>query len=195
MSTLYLKGLKQGDVQMTAVGLVNAGLFFFLSLAKPLIKLAPFKPPCSVFATSVMVSVCGQFFAHFGSLFATLRLCESFLKPSGRSNNIVDGKFQPNLINSAIFLLSAAMQVNNFVINYRGPPFTQDLKENVYLWRSVLVIYVLLLVVIGGQFEPLNDFLQLAPFPSSIFQAQLLGILVLNFLVCYFAEKISLLIF
>jgi cation-transporting ATPase 13A1 len=31
MSALYLRGLKQGDTQMTATGLVIAALFFFLS--------------------------------------------------------------------------------------------------------------------------------------------------------------------
>ena len=31
MSALYLRGLKQGDMQMTFSGLITAGLFFFLS--------------------------------------------------------------------------------------------------------------------------------------------------------------------
>ena len=31
MSALYLRGLKQGDMQMTSSGLITAGLFFFLS--------------------------------------------------------------------------------------------------------------------------------------------------------------------
>jgi manganese-transporting P-type ATPase len=33
MSALYLRGLKQGDMQMTCSGLITAGLFFFLSQA------------------------------------------------------------------------------------------------------------------------------------------------------------------
>jgi cation-transporting ATPase 13A1 len=35
MSALYLRGLKQGDTQMTATGLVIAALFFFLSQVSP----------------------------------------------------------------------------------------------------------------------------------------------------------------
>jgi cation-transporting ATPase 13A1 len=81
------------------------------------------------------------------------------------------------------------MQVNNFVVNYRGHPFTQSIQENTLLWRSVQGIYASLLIVAGGQLPPLNDFLQLAPFPSSNFQAILIAILVLNFGVSFAIEK------
>ncbi len=46
--------------QMTATGLVTAGLFFFLSQAKPLNDISAARPPPSVFSTSVVVSVLGQ---------------------------------------------------------------------------------------------------------------------------------------
>ena len=189
MSALYLKGLKQGDVQMTASGLVTAGLFFFLSQAKPLTRLAPNKPPSSVFAKSIATSIAGQFLVHLASLIATLLLCESSVA-SDDSTLTVDGKFQPNVINSAMFLLSAVMQVNNFVVNYRGHPFTQSIQENATLWGVIRVIYAALLIVAGGQFEPLNDFLQMAPFPSSQFQGALLLILCLNFALGYGIEYI-----
>ena len=102
-----------------------------------------------------------------------------------------DGKFQPNTVNSAVFLLSAVMQVNNFVVNYRGHPFTQSIQENIPLWRSVQIIYASLLVIAGGQVEPLNDLLQMAPFPSSEFQASIIAVLVANFLLCYGIEHFS----
>lgn len=75
------------------------------------------------------------------------------------------------------------------MVNYRGHPFTQSIQENTALWRSVQVIYTALLIVAGGQLEPLNDLLQMAPFPSPIFQASLIGILLFNFGVCYGIEK------
>jgi cation-transporting ATPase 13A1 len=100
-----------------------------------------------------------------------------------------DGKFQPNTVNSAVFMLSSVMQVNNFVVNYRGHPFTQSIQENTPLWRSVQAIYAALLIVAGGQVEPLNDFLQMAPFPSADFQAAIIGVLGANFALCYAIEK------
>jgi hypothetical protein len=51
------------------------------------------------------------------------------------------------------------------------------------------VLYGVLLVVAGGQLEPLNDLLQMAPFPSPEFQGYLLGILVVNFAACYAVER------
>jgi cation-transporting ATPase 13A1 len=190
MSALYLIGLKQGDMQMTASGLVTAGLFFFLSQAKPLAQLAPARPPSSVFAASISVSIVGQFVIHLASLWATLRLCQQYISPDD-STLAMDGKFQPNVINSAMFLLSVAMQINNFVVNYRGHPFTQSIQDNYLLWRSVQAIYLALLVLAGGQFEPLNDLLQMAPFPSANFQGYLLLILLANFSLSYTVEILS----
>ncbi len=173
---------------MTASGLIVAGLFFFLSQAKPLQRISPIKPPCSVFAYSVGLSILGQFAVHLLSLMAVLHLCERHITQDDFSLS-PDGKFQPNVVNSAVFLLSALMQINNFVVNYRGHPYTQSITENVTLWRSIQALYAVLLVVAGGQLEPLNDLLQMAPFPSAEFQATMIAILVGNFAAAFAIEK------
>lgn len=201
MSALYLRGLKQGDLQMTASGLITAALFFFLSQAKPLTRIAPNKPPSSAFSLSVSLSIVGQFIVHLSCLIATLALCEQHSGSSGNgkgggisSNGVgmstADGKFHPNVINTAVYLLSSTMQINNFVVNYRGNPFTQSIQENVMLYGCVRVIYLILLVLVGGQVDPLNDFLQLAPFPNSTFQAWLVCILAFNLGACFGIEKL-----
>lgn len=190
MSALFLRGLKQGDTQMTASGLVVAALFFLLSQAKPLQALSARRPASSVFAPSVALSILGQFTVHLSSLFAVLYLCELHDPTLASSSSILaDGRFQPNLINSAVFLLSAVMQVNNFVVNYRGNPFTQGLTENLPLLRTVQGLYGGLLLAVGGGLEPLNDLLQLAPFPGKEFQAQLLAVLLLNCAATWAMEK------
>lgn len=190
MSALYFRGLKQGDIQMTVIGLITSGLFFFISQSKPVSSLAQCKPPSSVFAPSITMSIICQFFVHLGSLVATLSLCEIFTSLDD-SAFAVDGKFQPNLINSSMFLLSAVMHVNNFVINFRGQPFTQSINENIPLLRSVQAIYLSIFVVLGGQLEPLNDFLQLVRFPSPQFQGILLIIMLINFVLAFAVESIS----
>lgn len=190
MSALYLIGLKQGDIQMTASGLVTAGLFFFLSQAQPLTKISTEKPPSTIFDRSVMVSIVGQFIVHFFCLLGMLSLCSKYISME-KYSQAPDGKFQPNLINSSFFLLSSMMQVNNFVVNYRGEPFTKSIFENTMLWRSVQILYLLVLILAGGQVEPLNDLLQMASFPSSEFQAYLVGILMCNLVGTYFIERLS----
>jgi len=188
MSALYLRGLKQGDTQMTITGLATAGLFFFLSQAKSLPKLSSHKPPSTVFAKSVLISIAGQFLVHLCSLIGTLYMCEVF-SPSDQLSGSPDGRFRPNLVNSAVYMLSSIMQINNFIVNYRGHPFTQSIQENTSLWRSVLVVYGVLFVACTEALEPLNDLLQLAKFPSAEFRSCLICILALNFGLTWTIEK------
>jgi len=189
MSALYLRGLKHGDMQMTATGLVTAGLFFFLSQTKPLLKLSSQRPSSTVFTPSVLTSIIGQFAIHMSCLTAITYLCESY----GIQDELisVDGKFRPNLINSAVYLLSSTMQINNFVINYRGHPFTQSIQDNTSLWRSILAVYAVLFIVCTEVFEPLNDLLQLATFPNPEFRTYIIGILALNFGLAWCVERLS----
>lgn len=196
---------------MTAAGLVTAALFFFLSQAKPLQSLSPHAPPHSVFCLSVMSSILGQFVVHLISLLAVLNLCERYefygvdvqsdpetlssyaqhmySRQYHRRISIPDSKFQPNLLNSAIYILSIVIQTNNFVINYRGAPFTQNLTDNKYLFRSVQVIYFVIFVLLSDCFEPLNDLLELEKFPCYEFQYMLGVVLALNFGCCWLVER------
>lgn len=190
MSSLYMRGLKQGDTQMTCSGLVVAILFFFLSQAKPLLTISDSRPPSTVFNRAVIFSILGQFVTHLVCMKATMMLCEAFVHPDDRTHAIPDSKFTPNLVNTCMFILSNQMQANNFWVNYRGAPFMEDLRSNVYFWYLLQGVYVALLIVVGGQFEPLNDLLQLVSLPNRDFQIYFLGILVGNAVLTYGIEKL-----
>lgn len=58
LSSLYLFGVKQGDLQMTALGLAVAALFFFVSRAEPLEKLSAERPPPRIFCAQVIIKSC-----------------------------------------------------------------------------------------------------------------------------------------
>lgn len=203
MSTLYMMGLKQGDTQMTCAGLVTAGLFFFVSQAKPLHHLSSTMPPCSVFDTSVVFSICGQFIVHFIALSSTIYLCSESTEKAEvtfQHENIAiirnvknnpDTSFQPNLLNSTIFLLSFSVQISNFIVNYRGYPFTENIWDNKLFWRSLQIIYFFLFVIVSGVFEPLNDLLQLVPFPSLFFYYAFGSIILLDLVGAWGVEKLS----
>lgn len=83
---------------------------YFLCQAKPIQRLAPNKPPSSAFAVSVMVSVAGQFVVHLASIVALMTICEQHVVAED-ANITADGRFQPNIINSSMFILSSVMQV------------------------------------------------------------------------------------
>lgn len=164
MSFLFLKGLKQGDTQMTAYGLLMAGLFFVISQAKPIPRLSASRPPTSVFDVTVLLSILGQCIIHIGCLYVASHICEQYVVAGAPARTLHAETFSPNLINTATYLLSLTILINNFVVNYYGHPFMQSLSENTLLHRSVIGLYVTLLVLVGGQFEPLNDLLELVNF-------------------------------
>jgi manganese-transporting P-type ATPase len=180
MSYMHVQGLRQGDVQMTAVGIMNAGLFFFLSQTKPIESIAAKNPVPSIFKPSILISLFGQCIIHFTSLILILSMCDT-----ERSDDIQlshEGTFQPNVVNSSIFLASLTITVNNFVANYRGYPYTQSMTENVAFYRVICALYFCILVVLGNQIVFVNDFLQMQHFPSAKFQTKLGLILLFDFM-------------
>lgn len=203
MSTLYLKGLKQGDFQMTAMGIATAMLFYFLSAAKPVSQLSIGRPPNSVFAPAVICSIVGQFCVNFACLLFITHLCETYTQVDGvdaeglgeedeevRIRVMPDGRFRPSLMNTSVFLLASVMQTNSFVINYRGAPFTQDVSENVMMYRGVQAVYAALFVAASGMFEPLSDLLELAPFPDPQLRSYVFILLFANFGLCWVVEQL-----
>jgi cation-transporting ATPase 13A1 len=187
MSALFLSGLKVGDIQMTAQGLMTASLFFALSQAKPLTNLSSFRPPSTVFAKSVLFSIIGQVLTHLGCIVIIMQLATKHVNLNDPSLS-PDGKFRPNIVNSSLFLLSLIIQVNSFITNYRGHPFTMKLTDHALLFRTAILIYFAVVLLVGQQFQPLNDFLQLVPFPDSAYQGQLLSVFLGDFVLCYGIE-------
>lgn len=193
MSSLYLRDLKHGDSQMTVTGLMVAALFYLISIAKPLTHLSETQPPGSVFDQSVLLSILGQFLVHLSSLVTALYLCDMKLDTVSLDNDysLADPQFHPNLVNTTVYILYSTIQVNNFFVNYRGAPYTENIWDNRILSSCFLMIYGFLLLLLSGLIEPLNDLLQLVPFPSLHFQYFLAMILVGNLCLSFTVEKIS----
>lgn len=110
LSALYLKGVKQGDGQMTVLGLAIAALFYCASRSQPMRRLSATRPPARIFCLQACLSVLGQFAVHLLALLAVTTLCEEHVNPEDPSV-MPDGPFRPNIFNSAVFLLSSVMQV------------------------------------------------------------------------------------
>ncbi len=97
---------------MTALGLAVAALFFFVSRAEPLEKLAPQRPPSRIFCAQVCLSIVGQFLVHLYCLMSTLELAKPLVARTRADPAFApDGPFRANVVNTAIFLLSAVTQV------------------------------------------------------------------------------------
>ena len=165
LTRLFSAGVKQGDRQLTVVGLVIAALFYFVTRGKPLSTLSPKRPPSSVLCKSTLISIVAQFGVHFVCTMAVTHLSTLHLDPDDPSL-VPDGPFNPNVLNTATFLVTVLATINTFVVNYRGRPYMQNLTENKLMLRSVQISYVALFACALEVFPPLNELMQLTPLPA-----------------------------
>jgi cation-transporting ATPase 13A1 len=165
LSKLFLHGVKQGDRQLTVLGLVVAALFYFVTRAEPLPTLSIERPPASVMCVQALLSIALQCAIHFGAILLATEVALSFVDPYDPSM-IPDGPFNPNVLNSCTFLLTCLSTINTFAVNYRGRPFMGDLRENKLLYRSIQICYAVLAICALEVFPPFNDLLQLSSMPN-----------------------------
>ena len=50
----------------------------------------------------------------------------------------LEAKFEPNLLNTAVFLLGLSQQVSTFALNYQGRPFREGIRENPMLYWGLV---------------------------------------------------------
>lgn len=165
LSRLFLHGVKQGDRQLTILGIAVAALFYFVTRAEPLADLSSSRPPSSVLCMEALVSIALQCLVHLGAILLASETALAFVDPFDPSL-VPDGPFNPNVLNSCTFIILCITTINTFAVNYRGRPFMQSLSENMLLYRSLQVCYGILLVCALEIFPPLNDLMQMTALPT-----------------------------
>eukprot|EP00794_Sanderia_malayensis_P015929 gene15929-17530_t len=192
-SVLYLDGIKFSDGQATFQGILLAGCFLFISRSKPLNALSKQRPLTNIFNFYTIVTVLSQFAVHFVAL---IYLVQEAYKLTPKKEEFVDleKKFEPSLVNSTVYIISVALQISTFAVNYRGHPFMESLWENKPLLYSIagsgLAVFSLAagwLPDVAGQFEIID-------FPP-LFRNTLLQVLVLDFTMAFVVDRILLWIF
>ena len=165
LSNLFLHGVKQGDRQLTILGMAVATLFYFVTRAEPLPTLSETRPPSSVLCLQALVSIVMQFCVHLGAIALATEASLVFQDPWDPSL-VPDGPFNPNVLNSCTFMLTCVATVNTFAVNYRGRPFMQDLHQNKLMYRSRQCCYAIFAICALEVFPPLNDLMQLTALPD-----------------------------
>lgn len=190
LSVLALKGVKFSDYQSTYMGFVVAFFFLMLSKAAPLKKLNKNKPPYTIFSVPSIISIVGQAVTHLISLYLILDMTEKYDPISINQVKSLDDPFTPTLMNTVIFIYSALNQTINFVVNYQGEPFMENMSKNTWLMRLVTGIVGISVVIIFDLHPPLNESLELLPLPDDLtYKYSFVTIMVVDFMICYVLEN------
>ncbi|XP_029648967.1 manganese-transporting ATPase 13A1 [Octopus sinensis] len=176
-SVLYLDGVKFSDSQQTIQGLLLAGCFLFNSRSKPLRTLSKERPLPNIFNIYTILTVLGQFVVHFTSLVYLVR--DARVRSGYDEYRKVDleAKFEPNLLNTTVYIISVTLQVSTFFVNYTGEPFMEGLKDNKPLLYSLLISGSTVLLLASGIFPQMLDMFQLVELPSDFCQTLVIVIL------------------
>jgi magnesium-transporting ATPase (P-type) len=83
---------------------------------------------------------------HLVSLFSICNLVDtSMIKPRHP-----DDPFEPNPINSVVYIAGVVIQANIFLVNYRGHPFMTPLSSNKIFVRTLASMYLLAVLLTMG---------------------------------------------
>lgn len=184
LSVLNLSGVRYGDFQMTVTGMLLSACFLFLTRGKALKEMSPKRPQTNIFNVYLLSSVLLQFALHVAVLIYVTQSARKFEIPWKVTEKL---KFQPGLMNTAVYLLGLLMQVSTFVVNYQGRPFRESLMENKPLRNSLAAVGAICAIAALELFPEFNEWLELVPMPP-IFKIQLVSALLVDFFGCFAIE-------
>ncbi|PIO73324.1 P-type ATPase of unknown pump specificity [Teladorsagia circumcincta] len=157
LSALYMDGVKFSDTQATVQGLLLAACFLFVSRSKPLKTLSKQRPLSNIFNAYTLLTVTGQFVVHFGCLLYVVNNAHA-ASPSDEKVDL-EAKFTPSILNTSVYIISMALQVCTFAVNYRGRPFMESLLENKAMLYSILISGAsVFMLAIGASEDAMQQF-------------------------------------
>jgi cation-transporting ATPase 13A1 len=166
LSVLYLDGIKYGDQQMFASGILLTISFLTLSSSSPLKELGKERPFLSIFQPALFLSLIGQIIIHTMVMWYSTQLAKEF-SPNWKPQ--IGMKFEPNLLNSIVFLVSTVQSVSVFAVNYKGRPFMESMTDKPALLYSLGACIVGVVLATSESLPVLNKVLQLVSLPSAEF--------------------------
>jgi cation-transporting ATPase 13A1 len=193
LSVLYLDGVKYGDTQMTAMGMLGSVSFMSVSRSKPLDRLSMVRPLTSIFHPALFISLLGQFAIHLSTMVTAVYFAKQHLPPDHEIE--LDGEFKPGILNTVVFLVSNVQQVTVFVVNLQGRPFMTGLTENRPLLWSLVCTFILTFMFASESVPGLNKYFQLVPFPDEAFRDFILKLLLCDVCSTFFLDRLMKFIF
>uniref|UniRef100_A0AC34FDM7 Manganese-transporting ATPase 13A1 n=1 Tax=Panagrolaimus sp. ES5 TaxID=591445 RepID=A0AC34FDM7_9BILA len=184
-SVLYLDGVKFSDTQATIQGLLLAACFLFISRSRPLKVLSRERPTPNIFNAYTLLTVTLQFLIHFLCLIFIVQESHRLVP---REKVDLQAEFAPNLLNTAVYVMSMALQVATFAVNYRGRPFMESLFENKPMLYSVIGSGIGVFLLACNAMPEVNQMFQLVELPED-FRHKLVGCVVGDFVAAYIVDR------
>ncbi|XP_053960788.1 endoplasmic reticulum transmembrane helix translocase [Anastrepha ludens] len=194
-SVLYIDGVKFSDMQATLQGLFIAACFLCITRSKPLKTLSKTAPLPNIFNVYSISTILSQFAVHFGALYYLTQ--EATVHAPVREGKIklyidMDPEekqtFEPNIINSTVYIICLALQVSTFAVNHKGHPFMESLRENRPLLTSILVSTGLVLFLSLDLSSDLTETFEIVSFPED-FRKKLVLVLLADTIAAFALDR------
>ena len=138
-------------------------------------------------APYVFFSVVVQFGVHLAILVQATKLGaqhESDQPPEA------DGDFEPSVPNTVVWLVSAAMMVTTFAVNYKGKPYMEGLAANKGLLVTLGGSAVTVAGLTSGVLSDFAGYLELVPLPTEELRSDLMGLMAADFCLCWLLDRL-----
>jgi len=148
------------------------------------------RPLPNIFNLYTVLTVISQFAIHFSSLLYLKHNSELRSTPRAEGEfPDLEEEFKPNLINTTIYIISMAMQVTTFAVNYKGQPFMESLFENKPLLYSLIGSGVSILCLASGALPDVANYFQLVELDAEFVQI-IMTTLAVDFIGSFFIDRI-----
>lgn len=77
-------------------------------------------------------------------------------------------EFEPNIINSTVYLICMGLQVSTFAVNYKGHPYMESLRENKMLMYSIFASSGVVMSLALNLVPDLQSAFQIIDFPDDV---------------------------
>lgn len=145
------------------------------------------RPQPKIFNPYIIGSILGQFAIHIATL---IYVSQYVYQITPREVDVdLEKDFEPNLLNSAVYILQLIQQVSTFAINYQGRPFREGIKENRGMYWGLLGCSFIAFSASTEFIPEINERLRLVPF-SIEFKMTLTALMVIDFCGCWAVEKV-----